>query len=901
MPVINVDGTDYEVAQGDNLLQACLSNGLDLPYFCWHPAMGSVGACRQCAVIAYQDADDTRGRLTMACMTPATEGARISIDAAHAEAFRASVIEWLMENHPHDCPVCEEGGECHLQDMTVMTGHTTRVYRGEKRTFENQDLGPLINHEMNRCITCYRCVRFYRDYAGGTDLEAFGSRSRMYFGRAQDGTLENEFSGNLVEVCPTGVFTDKPFSATYTRKWDLQSAPSICTGCAVGCNTMAAERYGVLKRIHNRYHPDVNGYFICDRGRFGMTYTNSEDRIRHAGVASEPGVFRIASPDEVTARIGESLGRAVGIGSPRASLEDNLALRRLVGAENYSHGLNRQAAEVHGVAASLRALGTPSVRGIEDADAVLVLGEDVSNTAPRVALALRQATRNLSRDMADEAGIPQWQDAGVRGHAQAARNPLLIATLLPTRLDDVAQATLRADSASCAEAAREIARRLAGESNLASATGLEDFVVAAVDALRSAQRPLVVTGTAQGESALIEAAAAIVRSLRSEGDADLVICGEEANAFGVATLGGLPVDDLLTTAAAGEVDTLIVMQNDLYRRAPKAEVDAALGGAKRVLVIDSLDNATASRAHVVLPAATAVESTGTLVNQEYRAQRHYQVFVPTDDIRPSWQWLSAIGQAAGREDGWWTGVDGVLAALAEHTGFAGVTGAAASADYRSPVGQKVPRSTHRASGRTAMYADATMHEPKSTVDDQTPFAYSMEGNNSGNPGSVIPYVWSPGWNSNQSLFKFQAEVGGSLQGGDPGYLLPVVDVAGSRVGSSAGRDLHPGVAPQFALVPVVSVFGSEELSGYAPAIRERMDRSFVVLCASDAAALGVGAGDGVVVDGHSLEVRVDEAMPEGVAAVSVGMPQAPPFLGAAHATLRADPDFVRTPTIIARG
>ena len=128
-----------------------------------------------------------------------------------------------------------------------MTGHTSRRYEGTKRTFRNQDLGPFIGHEMNRCITCYRCVRYYQDYAGGRDLQAFGSRSRMFFGRESDGVLESEFAGNLVEVCPTGVFTDKPFSATYTRKWDLQSAPSVCPGCAVGCNTLPGERYGSLE------------------------------------------------------------------------------------------------------------------------------------------------------------------------------------------------------------------------------------------------------------------------------------------------------------------------------------------------------------------------------------------------------------------------------------------------------------------------------------------------------------------------------------------------------------------------------------------------------------------------------------------------------------------------------
>ncbi len=132
-----------------------------------------------------------------------------------------------------------------------------------------------------------------RDYAGGDDLAAFGSRDRMYFGRATDGVLENPFAGNLVEVCPTGVFTDKPASKSYTRKWDLQSAPSICTGCAVGCNTFPAERYGTLRRIHNRYHHDINGYFLCDRGRFGGGFVNSDARLRRAGSRIADGSFDV--------------------------------------------------------------------------------------------------------------------------------------------------------------------------------------------------------------------------------------------------------------------------------------------------------------------------------------------------------------------------------------------------------------------------------------------------------------------------------------------------------------------------------------------------------------------------------------------------------------------------------
>ena len=269
MAKIHVDGKVYEVSGADNLLQACLSLGLDIPYFCWHPALGSVGACRQCAIKQYRDENDKHGRIVMSCMTQAQDNMYISIADAEASDFREAIIEFLMTNHPHDCPVCEEGGHCHLQDMTVMTRHHSRDYRFDKRTHLNQDLGPFINHEMNRCISCYRCVRYYRDYAGGTDLGVYGAAANVYFGRAENGTLESEFSGNLTEVCPTGVFTDKTHSERYVRKWDMQFAPSICAGCSVGCNVSPGERYGEVRRIENRYHGALNGYFLCDRGRFG--------------------------------------------------------------------------------------------------------------------------------------------------------------------------------------------------------------------------------------------------------------------------------------------------------------------------------------------------------------------------------------------------------------------------------------------------------------------------------------------------------------------------------------------------------------------------------------------------------------------------------------------------------
>src|SRR5688572_2579096 len=177
MSTIFIDNKQYEVKAGKNLLEACLTLGIDLPYFCWHPAMGSVGACRQCAVKVFKDENDTNGRLVMSCMEGIRDNMYVSVDDPVARDFRSQNVEWLMTNHPHDCAVCDEGGSCHLQDMTVMTGHTYRRFKYKKRTYRNQNLGPFLNHEMNRCIQCYRCVRFYKDYAGGKDLDAFASKN----------------------------------------------------------------------------------------------------------------------------------------------------------------------------------------------------------------------------------------------------------------------------------------------------------------------------------------------------------------------------------------------------------------------------------------------------------------------------------------------------------------------------------------------------------------------------------------------------------------------------------------------------------------------------------------------------------------------------------------------------
>ena len=582
---IEIDGCSYDVQDGNNLLSACLSLGLDLPYFCWHPAMGSAGACRQCAVIQYKDAEDQHGRLVMACMTPVADKMRISIAAEQARQFRSDNIELLMTNHPHDCPVCEEGGECHLQDMTVMTGHTFRRYRGQKRTHNNQNLGPFINHEMNRCIACYRCVRFYNDYAGGNDLQVLGVHNNVYFGRFEDGALENEFSGNLAEVCPTGVFTDKTFSAHYARKWDLQTAPSICVHCSLGCNTAPGERYGELRRVINRYNGEVNGYFLCDRGRFGYGFVNSPERIRKPRINGQPDITADAAESHFR-KLLKTAKSAIGIGSPRSSLEANFALRTLVGEENFFLGLDDTEHTLLNTIIELMRNGgvhSPSLRETEQADAVLILGEDVTHSAPRLALSLRQAVRNASFDLARTMHIPLWQDAAVRALEKQALSPVFIASICATRLDDVATNTYHGSPEDIARLGFAIAHCLdeSAPAPVALSDREQSLASTIADSLKQAKRPLIVSGTSCSSLAVIQAAYNVAKALLVQ-DKQLTFTMPECNSLGLAIMGGRRLQQAFEQIGNGLADSVIILENDLYRRAPSLNVDLFLKTAEHV-------------------------------------------------------------------------------------------------------------------------------------------------------------------------------------------------------------------------------------------------------------------------------------------------------------------------------
>jgi NADH-quinone oxidoreductase subunit G len=984
MVTVIIDGVEYQAEEGANMLDVALSLGFDLPFFCWHPLMGSIGACRQCAVRLYWK--DRQGNdvseIAMACMTEAQEGTRIDIFDPEAIRFRGEMIELMLLSHPHDCPVCDEGGECHLQDMTVMTGHSYRRYRGRKRTFENQDLGPFVTHELNRCITCYRCTRFYNDYAGGRDFGVFGLRNQIYFGRAESGTLESEFSGNLIEVCPTGVFDDKPFSRRYSRKWDLQSAPSVCPDCGLGCTTYAASRYDELRRVLARFNRDVNKMFLCDRGRFGFEFVNAPERVRAARVApallppqpaggraemraAEPGEAppkAAEAPTEAEAqeRGAEHAGlapqvtggqaggaaavlngelaldaaagllrgrRAIGIGSPRASLEANYALRALVGPQRFHLGMSeaddRLVGAVLDVAADPR-LRLGSAADNSGATSVLVLGEDLTSTAPMLDLTVRTWLHLRPNAVEERNHIRRWNDAGITRIKRREPSDLWIATTHATKLDAVAAEAHRAAPDDLVRLALAIAHEADGSTPPVADLGDDERELARrwAAALTAGTAPLVVSGCSSGSVDLIHAAAQLAVALgravgakaaaQSAGDAanagdeaaaasaespaaapldprpagagpaTVVLTVPEPDSVGLRLLGGGSLVQALAAVARGEVEVVVVLDNDLRRRAPALLVDDLLRRHPLLVSLAVLEDDLAAQADVVLPTAAFAEETGTFVSHEGRAQRYFAALAPRDDVRPAWRWLRDLAVRMGvREARGWKTPDDVLAALEQELPrFRGVMDAAPAASWRRD-GRKVARQPLRWSGRTAVDADRTVFEPAPTPDPDSALAYSLEGLQPQQaPEALRTRTWWPGWNSGNGLHKFGEELEALGPARPSGVRVLDDGVPGRELAPVAAPSRHVAREPgDVVLVPLHHIYGSERLSMYTPGVREQAPAPYIALNAEDAERLGAREGDLLELwlpwmDAHA-PLRVVPSLVNGTAGLPFGLPGLP--------------------------
>jgi len=546
----------------------------------------------------------------------------VSTTAKEAVDFRKYVVEWLMLNHPHDCPVCDEGGHCLLQDMTVSGGHGNRRYLGKKRTYADQYLGSLLQHEMNRCIHCYRCARFYQEFSGYRDLGVMQSANQTYFGRFKDGVLESPFSGNLSDICPTGVYTDKP-SRFFGRRWDYERRPSLCINCSLGCHTVASCRYRKVIRQEARFSNSVNGHFICDRGRYGFFYADLEQRPRRAIIDGEA-----AAVDQAVHTLEQRLetvmnkagaGAVACAGSSRSNLETLAMLKRVC----QTKGLPPPAyfvdtaitRKVKSAVARLKPDLMVSLREIESADFIAVVGADALNEAPMLALALRQARRN---------------DATV---AVIDPRPVFLPfefEHLPAKLDEIDAylgAVIKAAiDPGALENQEESSRKFhAALTDIEQVTrSQQEKMSVLAEKLSTSQRPIIVCATEivrQQTPALAADAALLLQAAGKQAGLFYLMPGANAFAAGLFSDETVSFETLIADIEKGSIKGLILVESNPFWNFPdRQRLEKALERLELMVVIDYINSEAAQKAHIFLPATTLYESGGVYTNQEARVQ-----------------------------------------------------------------------------------------------------------------------------------------------------------------------------------------------------------------------------------------------------------------------------------------
>ena len=633
---VTIDGFEVAVPRGTLVIRAAELLGIAIPRFCDHPLLDPIAACRQCLV-------EVKGqpKPPPACATTCTDGMVVhtQLTSPVAEKAQRGMMEFLLINHPLDCPMCDKGGECPLQNHAMSAGQGETRFTEKKRTFAKPvPISAQILLDRERCISCTRCVRCSGQIAGDPFIEFDGRGPAQYIATAAGRPFNSYFSGNTVQICPVGALTGAAYRFR-ARPFDLVSTPSVCEHCASGCRQRTDHRRGVVTRRLAADDPEVNEEWNCDRGRWAFTYATQPDRLATPLVRGADGVLAPASWPEAIEAAARGLaahrGRAGVLPGGRLTLEDSYAYAKFARIALASNDIDMRARphsaeEEHFLAALVAGReGGTSYTGLERAQAVLLAGFEPEDESPMVFLRLRKAARTR--------GLAVYSIAPFASRGLDRLSGVLLPTLPGTEARAIdalaADRTLHA-AASGPGGARPGSQggawgEAAGAMRGGGAVILAGERLAEVPGALSALARLAAATGARlawiprraGERGAIEAGAVpnLLPGGRPVSDPDAR--AEVARAWGVATLPGEPGRDtsgILTAAAAGEMGALVVAgvdPGDLP--APEAAL-AALAAARFVVSLELRVSAVTDRADVVLPVAAAAEKAGTFVNWEGR-------------------------------------------------------------------------------------------------------------------------------------------------------------------------------------------------------------------------------------------------------------------------------------------
>jgi NADH-quinone oxidoreductase subunit G len=845
-----IDGREVTATEGEMLHDAAKRGDVEIPVFCYEPKLGEpVGACRMCLV-------EIEGipKLQTSCSTPVRDGMVVHTRTDQVKHAQSAVVEFLLVNHPLDCPVCDKGGECPLQDISMGWGPGKSRMTDNKRHFEKPiELSPLVAIDRERCILCYRCVRFSQEVAEDEQLQLLERGDRTFVGTFDDRPYVAPFHGNITDLCPVGALTNYTYRFR-ARPWDIEQAGSVCTLCPSQCNVSFTVRDEQVKRVIARDNADVDDGWLCDRGRYGFEMWGAEERVR--GPRLRGGVE--ASWEDAIAKAAAALkhgGAASAAIVGDASNEEGYLVQRIMREALGSPHIDSRPSRGPGREALVR-LAQPEisarVRDIDSAGAILVVGTDPLHSSPILDLRIRKAIRRNGAKLAVATEAPTTLDGGATAVARYAPGGAgaFLAELT---------AALDADGTQSGDIDRSEPRR-PGE---------------IAETLRDAESVVVIWGDRVGREGdgaiarLLDVASAL--NLASSDGSGLLEVPDFTNARGLREVGCLPdagpgltqaplgalsaqngarvgkaTEEIRTALESGELKTLLLVGVDPLRDFPDTEAwKKALAAADHIVVFSTFETATTATADVVFPLETHAEKDGTVSHPDGRLQRVRPSASRPGDIRPNWGVLAELSLALGHD----TGVSSqpsAFAALVEAVPFyAGITDA--NIGGRGIRWQDVSAALpSREAGRVAS-ADAARREAEPTSADAA-----------GASGSVSAEATLPAFSGPET--------------GDPELLA-----------LGTYRDLWAG--------PIT------ELN---PPLKFLQPQQQVALSLADAERLGLATNDEVSVSRNGTSVRakvsVKERVPNGTCFLIEGVAD-----GNANALLNGSPVSVQIEKIPATG
>ncbi|MBS3916386.1 MAG: NADH-quinone oxidoreductase subunit G, partial [Sulfuritalea sp.] len=632
---IEIDGRKTEVADGSTVMDAAHQLGIFVPHFCYHKKLSIAANCRMCLVQV-----EKAPKPLPACATPVTNGMKVFTHSESAVKAQKGVMEFLLINHPLDCPICDQGGECQLQDLSVGYGQSASRYQEEKRVVVNKNLGPLISTDMTRCIHCTRCVRFTQEIAGWMELgQAFRGEHAEIMPFIEK-TVDSELSGNVIDLCPVGALTSKPFRFA-ARTWELSRRKSVSPHDGLGANLIVQVKHDKVMRVLPLENEDVNECWLSDKDRFSYEALNSEgDNGRLTKpMLKQCGEWREVDWQAALEFIGTDLKRVVrehgasalgALASPHATLEELYLLQKFVrsaGSENVDCRLRQADFSLEGKNVTPW-LGMP-IADIPKLDRVLVVGSFLRKDHPLLAQRLRQAAKKFTRvcllNVADD-------DQLITLHAKSIVAPSALAAELGGIVKAAAEAKGVPVDAALANVQPSVAAKLIAEN------------------LVSGENSAVFLGNFAQQHAQAATLHALTQQLAVITGARFGYLGEAANSVGGYIAKAVPGAQGLNAArmlAEPRKAYFVLHAEPELDCANPQQAMAALKGADLVVAMTPFKTRAIDYAHVILPIAPFTETSGTFINTEGRVQSFNAVVKPLGETRPAWKVLRVLGNLLG--------------------------------------------------------------------------------------------------------------------------------------------------------------------------------------------------------------------------------------------------------------